>query len=59
MAKKTKEDNIDELDAKISVLKQKAIDLRKGNKNDKIVGDLIDDLVDDSWVKQKDKLEKL
>lgn len=60
MAKKIKtlQENIDALDFKINKANAKSIELKKGNKNDKIVAALLDEKVNNSWVKQKEKLEK-
>jgi hypothetical protein len=54
---KTKEENIELLDS--NILKKEVIttDLKKGNANDKIVAALVEEKVNNTWVKQKEELE--
>ena len=52
-----KQENIDALDVRITKADDRVTNLKKGNKNDKIVADLLEAKVNDTWVKQKEKLE--
>ena len=51
------EENIELLDMHIFKGDAIVVNLKKGNKNDKIVAGLLEDKINNTWVKQKEKLE--
>jgi hypothetical protein len=54
---KNKAKHIADLELKMENIALKAADKRKGNKNDKIVADLLDEKVAKYWGKQKQDIE--
>ena len=54
---KTTEEHIELLNTRIIKGDIVVANLKKGNKNDKIVAGLLEDKMNNTWVKQKEKLE--
>ncbi len=52
-----KQKRIDELEIKLEKIQLKADDKRKGNKNDKIVADLLEEKAAKYWGQQKEDVE--